>query len=71
MSEIKPPCAEIISLGRNTKNTPLADDDIKTLCFELIALANRLDAIKDKTRFPEWTKNQADSMRDFANDIIK
>jgi len=69
MSEIEPPSAEIVSMAfpKNLRHKP---EDIKQIYLELISLSHRLEASKHLTLWPEWTQCQANSMRDFARDLV-
>ena len=68
--EIQKPQAEIVKLRRTAKrNRFMQNDDIGLLRDDLLALANRIEAVKDKTPWPGWSQNQADSMRDYAQQL--
>ena len=45
--------------------------DVSAVRDDLLKLANDIDKIADKTRWPEWSRCQARSMREYANDIIE
>jgi hypothetical protein len=66
VKEIKPPSAEIYKLRGVDRSAPR---DIEEVRNNLLKLANDIDRIADKTRWPGWCKCQADSMRDFANNL--
>ena len=64
--EIHPDKAEVFKLGFKKR---LADPDIESVRESLVKLANDIDRIADKTRWPEWSRNQAEAMREYANQI--
>jgi len=68
MKEIERPKADVVSLKR-AKSRFLQDRDIHSLKFKLLELANDIESVKDKTPWPNWSQNQADSMRDYANQL--
>ena len=68
VKEIKPPSAEIFVL-KGTDRTVARD--VSAVRDDLLKLANDIDKIADKTRWPEWSRCQARSMREYANDIIE
>lgn len=70
MKEIEKPSAQIVKLRRTGKRIFLDDkDDVYQLRTSLLELANRIEALKAKTPWPEWSQCQADSMRDYANNL--
>jgi len=68
VKEIDKPKADIVHLEKATKRF-LQDNDIHSLKFKLLELANQIESVKDKTPWPNWSQNQADSMRDYANQL--
>ena len=68
--EIEKPKAEVVKLRRTAKRNRFEQyDDIQNLRNDLLALANRIEAVKDKTQWPNWSQCQADSMREYAQQL--
>jgi hypothetical protein len=67
MSEIKRPKAAVVKLPVKSFAGRVSDiTKLKTKCLEL---ANEIENLKDQTPWPNWSQCQADSLRDYCNDL--
>jgi hypothetical protein len=67
--EIKRPSAKIFKFGKKNKFSSDNFDDLNKLRFDLVSLANRIEKLKDQTPWPNWSQNQADSLKEFASQL--
>lgn len=68
MAEIEKPKSEIVKLRRG-KRYRGESGDIPALKESCLALANEIERCKDQTPWPNWSQDQANSLRDYANDL--
>lgn len=66
MREIKPPKASVHVLQGKERNL---EPDIQAVCDDLLKLANDIERIAYKTKWPQWSIDQANSMREYCKQL--
>ncbi len=67
MDEIERPSAAVVKLPVKTFAGKVTDmTKLKQHCLEL---ANEIESLKDQTPWPNWSQDQANSLRRFSQDL--